>query len=338
VPALPSPSSHAETSLPSPPPSPSPPNPQVRRVVAVQHAPESSAVGKRAAAKKAADEDMVNIDDAFDDGPAMMGARGGRGAGGGGGRGGMGMDDDGGHMGQPMQARRPGQAMAADAHHGHHHVDHHLGRGLGAAIMGGGGVGGGYHDHMPMHQMQMQVARAGAGGGGVRGGAGAAGQGAKGAARGGGGAGGGAGGGGGGGGDDQEIYCLCKREAYGEMIACDNDNCAVEWFHLGCVGLSNANRPTGEWFCPNCKRHQRGGGGAPPGMLLPPGPHIGMRPMGMGGPMGMGMNPMMGEFFFGGGGRGDRRTPPHTPLTHLPPSPPPPLSQAPCPARATRPA
>ena len=60
-------------------------------------------------------------------------------------------------------------------------------------------------------------------------------------------------------GNEPQTFCLCKQEAYGEMIACDNENCPIEWFHLGCVGLSNTNRPSGEWFCPECKRHQRGG-------------------------------------------------------------------------------
>ncbi len=85
-----------------------------------------------------------------------------------------------------------------------------------------------------------------------------------------------------------------RREAYGEMIACDNPNCPIEWFHLGCVGLSQANRPSGEWFCPECKRVQRGG--APPqamrGMPMMGGP---MGPMG--GPMG---GPMMGGPMMGG--------------------------------------
>lgn len=32
------------------------------------------------------------------------------------------------------------------------------------------------------------------------------------------------------------------------MIACDNPDCPAEWFHLGCVGLTNANRPRGKWY------------------------------------------------------------------------------------------
>jgi len=50
------------------------------------------------------------------------------------------------------------------------------------------------------------------------------------------------------------------------MIGCDNDACAIEWFHLDCVNLKVA--PTGKWFCPDCTRAKwgrgtpGGGGGA----------------------------------------------------------------------------
>lgn len=48
-------------------------------------------------------------------------------------------------------------------------------------------------------------------------------------------------------------YCYCKRISFGEMIACENDDCPIEWFHFGCVGLTPENRPKGQWFCPDCK-------------------------------------------------------------------------------------
>lgn len=35
-------------------------------------------------------------------------------------------------------------------------------------------------------------------------------------------------------------YCLCKRVSYGEMVACENEDCEVEWFHFVCVGLKKA--------------------------------------------------------------------------------------------------
>ena len=45
-------------------------------------------------------------------------------------------------------------------------------------------------------------------------------------------------------------YCLCNQVSYGEMICCDNPNCAIEWFHYGCVGITEA--PKGKWYCPQC--------------------------------------------------------------------------------------
>lgn len=50
--------------------------------------------------------------------------------------------------------------------------------------------------------------------------------------------------------DDNRLYCICRRESFGEMIACDNTSCPIEWFHLECFGLSEA--PSGNWFCSVC--------------------------------------------------------------------------------------
>lgn len=35
-------------------------------------------------------------------------------------------------------------------------------------------------------------------------------------------------------------YCYCNGVSYGEMVACDNDACAKEWFHMECAGLKVA--------------------------------------------------------------------------------------------------
>lgn len=45
-------------------------------------------------------------------------------------------------------------------------------------------------------------------------------------------------------------YCLCNQVSYGEMVGCDNPNCPIEWFHYGCVGISDP--PKGKWYCPKC--------------------------------------------------------------------------------------
>ncbi|VDP94911.1 unnamed protein product [Echinostoma caproni] len=38
--------------------------------------------------------------------------------------------------------------------------------------------------------------------------------------------------------------------SYGEMVACDNRDCPIEWFHFECVGLTS--KPRGQWYCPQC--------------------------------------------------------------------------------------
>lgn len=46
-------------------------------------------------------------------------------------------------------------------------------------------------------------------------------------------------------------HCRCPYDEVSEMIACDNKNCHVEWFHFDCVGITVA--PKGNWYCPDCR-------------------------------------------------------------------------------------
>ncbi|KAI9506450.1 inhibitor of growth proteins N-terminal histone-binding-domain-containing protein [Coemansia spiralis] len=51
-------------------------------------------------------------------------------------------------------------------------------------------------------------------------------------------------------------YCYCRQVSYGEMVACDDENCEIEWFHLGCVDLKAP--PKGQWFCKDClQKHKK---------------------------------------------------------------------------------
>lgn len=52
---------------------------------------------------------------------------------------------------------------------------------------------------------------------------------------------------------DEPKYCYCNRGSYGEMIACDNEQCAREWFHLGCTGLREPPDEAAKWYCEECK-------------------------------------------------------------------------------------
>lgn len=53
--------------------------------------------------------------------------------------------------------------------------------------------------------------------------------------------------------NDSSLYCYCQRpyDERFEMIACDAQDCAIEWFHFKCVGITVA--PQDKWFCPECQ-------------------------------------------------------------------------------------
>jgi len=52
-------------------------------------------------------------------------------------------------------------------------------------------------------------------------------------------------------------YCVCRSVSDGKMIGCDNDDCAIEWFHFACVGLNPNAEVKGKWICPPCRRKKR---------------------------------------------------------------------------------
>lgn len=54
---------------------------------------------------------------------------------------------------------------------------------------------------------------------------------------------------------NEPTYCICEQVSYGEMIACDNDDCAIKWFHIECIGLKSL--PKGKWYCSECSGTQK---------------------------------------------------------------------------------
>jgi inhibitor of growth protein 3 len=52
-------------------------------------------------------------------------------------------------------------------------------------------------------------------------------------------------------GDDTK-YCFCQSVSYGDMVACDNEDCKYQWFHWDCVGIKE--EPVGDWLCPECSK------------------------------------------------------------------------------------
>ncbi|KAF9514543.1 hypothetical protein BS47DRAFT_1243883, partial [Hydnum rufescens UP504] len=51
---------------------------------------------------------------------------------------------------------------------------------------------------------------------------------------------------------DDRKYCYCDRTSFGEMIACDDNSCEREWFHLSCIAL--VAPPKGSWYCDTCQQ------------------------------------------------------------------------------------
>ncbi|KAI9027149.1 hypothetical protein CLU79DRAFT_717201 [Phycomyces nitens] len=54
---------------------------------------------------------------------------------------------------------------------------------------------------------------------------------------------------------NEPTYCYCNQVAFGDMVACDGENCEKEWFHYACVGL--VEPPAGKWFCNDCTEDSR---------------------------------------------------------------------------------
>lgn len=50
-------------------------------------------------------------------------------------------------------------------------------------------------------------------------------------------------------------YCRCPYDEVSEMIGCDSNDCAIEWFHFECVGIMVP--PKGQWFCPDCRKRKQ---------------------------------------------------------------------------------
>lgn len=48
------------------------------------------------------------------------------------------------------------------------------------------------------------------------------------------------------------VWCLCRKPESGDMVACDSENCKVQWYHTACVGLDHLPGKDDAWFCPAC--------------------------------------------------------------------------------------
>ena len=51
---------------------------------------------------------------------------------------------------------------------------------------------------------------------------------------------------------NEHTFCYCNGPEEGDMIACDNETCSIEWFHMTCLKIRSI--PKGKWFCPDCRK------------------------------------------------------------------------------------
>jgi inhibitor of growth protein 3 len=54
-------------------------------------------------------------------------------------------------------------------------------------------------------------------------------------------------------GEDDKRYCFCDQRSYGEMVACENDDCPYQWFHTGCLNMKKVPDEDEDWYCPTCR-------------------------------------------------------------------------------------
>ena len=47
----------------------------------------------------------------------------------------------------------------------------------------------------------------------------------------------------------EPLYCTCRRMQFGKMVGCESEDCKIEWFHYGCVGLIEEPEV---WYCSDC--------------------------------------------------------------------------------------
>lgn len=52
-------------------------------------------------------------------------------------------------------------------------------------------------------------------------------------------------------------YCYCEQVSFGDMVACDNEDCPIQWFHFKCVSITEAPPDGVQWLCRDCKKKSK---------------------------------------------------------------------------------
>jgi inhibitor of growth protein 3 len=56
--------------------------------------------------------------------------------------------------------------------------------------------------------------------------------------------------------EDNSLYCYCQKQSYGNMVACENEDCKYQWFHVDCLNLKKMPAEDEDWYCPECRGKQ----------------------------------------------------------------------------------
>ena len=52
-------------------------------------------------------------------------------------------------------------------------------------------------------------------------------------------------------------YCYSHGPESGSMLACDNKDCPIEWFHFKCLKMKESMIPKEKWYSPNCRKKKK---------------------------------------------------------------------------------
>lgn len=52
---------------------------------------------------------------------------------------------------------------------------------------------------------------------------------------------------------EHQTFCYCHGPEEGDMVACDNPKCTIEWFHITCLQMERLPKGKAKWYCPDCR-------------------------------------------------------------------------------------
>ena len=52
---------------------------------------------------------------------------------------------------------------------------------------------------------------------------------------------------------EHQTFCYCHGPEEGDMVACDNSKCTIEWFHITCLQMERLPKGKAKWYCLDCR-------------------------------------------------------------------------------------